>query len=88
MTFGWQPIDSAPRDGTTVLVLCLIEVTRTLFIQSASWDTETGALRGDVCDNDITHWAPMPLHLLAGLISATNSPTAADARGQTEPVLP
>ena len=55
---GWQPIESAPRDGTRVLAWTAYE---TVEIVSAlgrgdSWDWFTD----DGLHVEVTHWQPLP----------------------------
>ena len=65
----WQPIETAPKDGTEILVC---EVTRTTpFMQVVQWQTYTAREGGDwfilcglAADPDLyftpTHWMPLP----------------------------
>ena len=69
---GWQPIETAPRDGTEILM------TNGVNVSSGQWFSEyggtydqEGAPNGDGCDDgwsdwsggmqpDPTHWMPLP----------------------------
>lgn len=58
-TQGWQPIETAPKDGTEILVYA------PGFCQTALWESYTFS-EGWVNDssgnwlNDPTHWMPLP----------------------------
>ena len=67
---GWQPIATAPRDGTTILVYGQPTSTEMVRfkrpgIHSAAWDTIDGAfcLTGGTWEGPFiepTHWLPLP----------------------------
>ncbi|CAB4164350.1 Domain of unknown function DUF551 [uncultured Caudovirales phage] len=60
----WQPIETAPRDGTNVLAYCPVEhevdnnfYIRTVFFDETEWRCEDD-LQGCTCNP--THWMPLP----------------------------
>lgn len=54
--FDWQPIETAPRDGTEILAV----VDDSLWIASYDSDAEAWTDQGCVeFDTDPTHWLPM-----------------------------
>ena len=68
---GWQPIDSAPRDGRVVLLaggsfFCEAREERMRTPFTAAWDEDdwliVGKESGYVCAvyTDPTHWMPLP----------------------------
>ncbi len=66
----WQPIDTAPRDGTRVLLWCEDGVGAVIGIWYAFksnllppyWATTRGLLHGSAHDREYqpTHWQPLP----------------------------
>ena len=70
MTLEWQPIETAPKDGTTILVANGNEGgydTEPFQIGSASWDKSYSGfhwLSNACCDGVSyyvpTHWMPLP----------------------------
>jgi hypothetical protein len=61
---NWQPIDTAPRDGTRVLVWWAYR----LCADAAHWDAESDGGEwvgyfgdtGYASDSECTHWMPLP----------------------------
>jgi len=60
----WQPIETAPRDGTTVLVLFNGNVPTPLvarYIDDGPWPWATPRDRhGSLGKKWVTHWMPIP----------------------------
>lgn len=65
----WQPIDSAPRDGTLILVSNGEDVgvagfvnNRFCWAKGAGWAWEGDGDYGGLadCDWTLTHWQPLP----------------------------
>jgi len=59
---GWRPIESAPRDGTCVLVCHAGSVGEARYIEDEGW-WWAGAYPTDACGPDSirpTHWMPLP----------------------------
>jgi hypothetical protein len=62
----WQPIETAPKDNSCVLVYVPMKTTK--FIATAFWDTVacewrvawTGLQNGPSRIENPTHWAPLP----------------------------
>lgn len=57
----WQPIDTAPKDGTEVLLLVYGMDTYRSWATDSRWFTELPS--GHLFwfdDEDVTHWAPLP----------------------------
>lgn len=62
---GWQPIETAPKDGTAILGLCKGEVGSLIMVvwwQESVWFTGwvSGGHRSDYEDRFVTHWVPLP----------------------------
>ncbi len=69
---AWQPIDTAPKDGTNILVCCAVDADGTqikshgLFTQRAAWWGEEGwvvycdIIQEPQCFFEPTHWMPVP----------------------------
>lgn len=64
---AWQPIETAPKDGTEILAFGRAEYERTLYAKGHHvcwWEgqQETGYWSGrdGDCDYRITHWMPLP----------------------------
>jgi hypothetical protein len=56
---GWQPIETAPTDGTRVM-LC---AGRWHYLAGVQWEDDDGRpvwFGGDVVVDDPTHWMPLP----------------------------
>lgn len=54
---GWQPIETAPRDGTSILLLqsgCRYVAHWSVYVEQ--WVVDKGAAQG----NYPTHWQPLP----------------------------
>ena len=65
----WQPIETAPKDGTTVLISGPTRSGKKRFIHAAAWrlhDSGSAYVEvwkcpvGIVFDDDVTHWMPLP----------------------------
>jgi hypothetical protein len=65
----WQPIETAPRDGTRVLVFSISQWEDDAGIYTAFWDAimedwVVGFLdlerHGCLSDDEVTHWMPLP----------------------------
>ena len=61
---GWQPIESAPKDGTRVLAFAN-DFIETMFWTVSVWVSSGGAWVNDVNRSDTyefnpTHWMPLP----------------------------
>lgn len=54
----WQPIDTAPRDGTVVLIYAPPHAGLGDIICKASWHEDAGWCVDEL--RDVTHWMPMP----------------------------
>ena len=64
---GWQPIRTAPMDGTIILVYADDGVTAWNGINAALWNTEARDWRlanhqnlGGHISGQVTHWQPLP----------------------------
>ena len=59
----WQPIETAPKDGTQILAYCIEPDKRCTCIR---WDRGAWimgkSMRGNdlICASKITHWLPLP----------------------------
>lgn len=69
---GWQPIATAPRDGTDVLVSNGTAVWKS-FYDEDGWEPE--CVWGDVCP---THWQPLPAPPLPAPPEVTPAPDGWD----------
>jgi len=65
-TMNWRPIETAPKDGTEVLVLAVYDDGPPAYAVAA-WDGEEWRDVGDIGwggmhgeDNQPTHWMPLP----------------------------
>lgn len=61
---GWQPIETAPRDGTVILVYFKRRGAKSVRWEEGVWhvdDHKHGPfpVRGYI-DSDVTHWMPLP----------------------------
>lgn len=61
----WLPIDTAPKDGTTILGVCEGETgsfIMAVWWQESVWFTGwvSGGHRSDYEDRFVTHWMPLP----------------------------
>jgi hypothetical protein len=55
----WQPIETAPKDGTNVLVLWRYGGCSVLFCRhDGFWDD--GDFNSSIPESDLTHWMPLP----------------------------
>jgi hypothetical protein len=54
--FSWQPIASAPKDGTSLLMF-----TESQWCVVAYWDAERESWFDGEYDQPATHWRPLPL---------------------------
>ena len=74
VTTEWQPIETAPKDGRTIIILG-DALTEHAFVDVAFWDAGEGSYRAgpgwffleDLCQmntarnvHGITHWQPLP----------------------------
>lgn len=62
---GWLPIESAPKDGTYILVYCGDDFQAVCYWSDSIWATKGGAWIYDECRSDTvelqpTHWQPLP----------------------------
>lgn len=62
MTDTWQPIETAPKDGSVVLVYDA-DLAKLYRVQTAFWNDHLS--NWQVCDDDSddvdpTHWMPLP----------------------------
>jgi hypothetical protein len=66
---GWRDIESAPKDGTAVLMTGIIPVTNQKWVNQGWWDEdENGFYDWGECESDYhgngkqspTHWMPLP----------------------------
>lgn len=57
-TFVWQPIETAPKDGTRILVVSKIGVGITVWREKAN---SAGDQPGWVCGYSPTRWMPLPV---------------------------
>jgi len=61
---GWQPISTAPKDGTPILAYQPSTVPDEIWIGVAAWDTDHGEGwkidRYDILEMRPTHWMPLP----------------------------
>ena len=52
----WQPIKTAPKDGTAVLIYCQVSGA-----MESHWDCEWLDRHNDCCDiYEVTHWTQLP----------------------------
>ena len=55
----WQPIETAPKDGTRVLIYSILDdTTFACGFDKGMW--QTGVWRAKVMPNTITYWMPLP----------------------------
>lgn len=63
--FTWQPLDSAPKDGTHILVgYNNLRECETNLVYEAIWNERQQlftSLNGFIIHSDATHWMPLPL---------------------------
>jgi len=66
---GWQPIETAPKDGTLILLCRVGVVTGELFVVSGCWNSGGAYLmphwQSSAQMHNATHWMPIPKLLLA-----------------------
>jgi hypothetical protein len=55
---NWQPIETAPRDGTTVQVYLPPKDGLPGFVTTCAWHPDAGWCADEL--REITHWAPLP----------------------------
>ncbi len=55
----WQPIETAPKDGTPILV-CVRLSSAYAYHSVVEWMDGIGWWNGDVFPENITHWSPLP----------------------------
>lgn len=60
----WQPIETAPKDGTDILVFTDRGVFEAAFVGDSYWEFAVADFHGCLCcsgngDNP-THWMPLP----------------------------
>ena len=53
-TYGWRPIETAPKDGTVIIVYAPD------FFQTAAWTDEKWTNAANSWLEDVTHWMPLP----------------------------
>jgi hypothetical protein len=58
MTNGWQPIETAPKDGTAILVHCNRMTYEAWYSQV--WNHFVHAVTGGTHEVEPTHWMPLP----------------------------
>lgn len=64
----WQPIDTAPKDGSRILAFGLIGLESKLGIATVKWQDHYKVWNADPCeaseyspeDCEISHWMPLP----------------------------
>lgn len=58
----WQPIDTAPKDGTAIMAWCICQTTGDGFFVSdlGFWEPRQLWLSGDHGPVNPTHWMPLP----------------------------
>lgn len=67
----WQPIETAPKDGTSILVGCnyyrygksqvtLVWHDRGMWIEGSYWDNEEEEYVAAQCEFKPSHWMPLP----------------------------
>lgn len=72
---GWQPIETAPKDGTAILIACdyhrpnRSQVTLAWWeprvrkwVESQHWDDCEDDWNFNTCAFRVTHWMPLPDH--------------------------
>ncbi len=65
---GWRSIDSAPRDGTEILVACTLDNGKISVVCNARWLESNHApykefwhdIEGAMAQDDVTLWCPLP----------------------------
>ena len=56
---GWMPIETAPRDGTNIIVYAPVDGVTASKFTLGCWQRLT-VVYGDFPSNDPTHWQPLP----------------------------
>lgn len=57
---GWQPIETAPRDGTRVLLFAPATKDRAAVVRNDYWWSQERAWAHMRPDHSYTHWRPLP----------------------------
>jgi len=63
MYVEWQPIETAPKDGTVIIVYGRFspkENVQTVFYQTAAWIDNKWLNAANSWLGDVTHWMPLP----------------------------
>jgi len=54
----WQPIETAPKDGTCVLVFVAARDDLPSFVTTCAWHKDAGWCADEL--RSVTHWMPLP----------------------------
>ncbi len=62
---GWMPIETAPKDGASILVHCGGDLQAVCYWSTSLWVSKGGAwiyeeCRSDTVELEPTHWQPLP----------------------------
>ena len=60
MTFEWQPISTAPKDGTSILIF-EAQVCTAGVVRVSRWRNDTIPSGWAGAENAPSHWLPLPL---------------------------
>ena len=57
---GWQPIETAPTDGTHILVFAPVDGVVSSYFKHGCWQRMTTVYAAGRDGNEPTHWMPLP----------------------------